>query len=140
LAKQCVNKEIQVEHLCFDNEHDLETPTLCFDDDLTNQSISHIQNTTFLETNRQIQPQDHGLSQIFHSYTYNEEVDYAKKDDVDLYDPLMIKYFMMMNGQIKLMKTLLILLIHKMSFLLKILMKLIKVLKYIMLIQIHCFN
>jgi hypothetical protein len=55
---------------------------------LTNQFISHVQNITFLETNRQIQPQDHDLSQIFHSYTYNEEVDYENKDDVDLYSPL----------------------------------------------------
>jgi hypothetical protein len=95
-----VNKEIQVEHLCLDNEHNPQTPALCFEYDLTNQSISHIQNTTFLETNRQIQSQDRDLSQIFHSYTYNEEDDYAKKDDVDLYNPLYDKVFMMMNGQI----------------------------------------
>jgi hypothetical protein len=65
---ECVNKEIQVEHLCFDNEHDTQTPTLCFDDDLTNQTISSIPNSIILEPNGQIPPQDHGLSQIFHSY------------------------------------------------------------------------
>jgi len=55
---------------------------------LTNQTIPHILNATFLETNRRIQPQYHGSSQIFHSYSYNEEVDYAKELDVDLCDPL----------------------------------------------------
>jgi hypothetical protein len=75
---ECVNKEIQVEHLCFDNEHDTQTPSLCYDDDLTNQSISHVQNTTFLETIKQIQPRYRDLSQIFHSYTCDEEDNYAK--------------------------------------------------------------
>jgi len=49
-----VNKEIQVKHLCLDNEHNPQTPALGFEYDLTNQSISHVWNITFLETNRQI--------------------------------------------------------------------------------------
>jgi hypothetical protein len=35
---------------------------------LNDQPISHIPNTTILETNRQTQSQDHGLPQISHSY------------------------------------------------------------------------
>jgi hypothetical protein len=53
------------------------------------------------------------------------------------------KFYMMMflmNGQIKLMKTLSILLVHVISLPFKILMKLIKILNCIMLFQIHCFN
>jgi len=40
---------------------------------LNDQPTTHISNTTILEPNKQAQPQDYGLSQIFH------EVDYAKE-------------------------------------------------------------
>jgi hypothetical protein len=85
---ECINEQVQADHLCLDNEYNPQTPSICFDDDLINQSISYIPNSIILEPNRQIQPQDYGSSQIFHSYTYREEVDYPKKYGVDLYSSL----------------------------------------------------
>ena len=55
---------------------------------MTNQTISSIPNSIILEPNGEIPPQDQGLSQFFHSYSYKEEVDCEKEDVVDLYNPL----------------------------------------------------
>jgi hypothetical protein len=54
-----------------------------------NQPIHYLPNATILETNRQIQSQDHGLLQIFNSCVYNGEVYHAKKKvNFDLFNPL----------------------------------------------------
>jgi hypothetical protein len=79
--------------------HDYDTFTTCVqefvcEDDhdqimmLNKQPIVHIPNTAILETNRQSQPQDHALHQVYHSCTYIREDDYAKKVDFDLFNPL----------------------------------------------------
>jgi hypothetical protein len=73
---------------------------------------------------------------------YKEEVDYAKEDNVDLYSPLYDKACyddIMMNGQIKLMETLLILLIYKMIFFLNP-YEVNQDLEIHNAFQIHCFN
>ena len=88
---ESANKEIQVEHICLDINP--QTPTLCLEDDLIDQSIYNIPNSIILEPNRQIQLQDHGASQFLHSYTYNDETNYARKYDVDLYSPLYDRVF-----------------------------------------------
>jgi hypothetical protein len=111
---------------------------------LNDQPISHIPNTTILETNRQTQPQDHGLPQIFHSCAYNGEVDYAKKEvDFDLFNPLYEKvlYDDVTNEWSNQVDEDPFNSIDTCDNLpLKILMKLIKILNCIILFQIHCFN
>jgi hypothetical protein len=55
---------------------------------LNDQPSSKISNT-ILEPNKQTQLQDHSSTQIFHSCTYRDEVDFAKEDiDLDLLYPL----------------------------------------------------
>jgi hypothetical protein len=104
---------------------------------LNYQPTFHIPNITLLKPHRKTQPQDHLSFQASHPTHTMVKLILQRKTLISTFSTLFMKMFYIMRS---LMKVLMILLIHVMSPLLKILIRIIKILHCFILSQIHCVN